>query len=255
MKWVIPVLASILIMGGFGITQQAFAVPTSVFFADDPPSCDFLFNGPDFGDELGLGALSGPFPFPPDEEIDAFVFSSSPPACPSGSIGITVEITNLTPHFWFELFYVADSDTVISNFDGTIDGFLAFRIDSPASLGGCGINCPLIFESLTPDGVFEPGEIWEFIIDDYANFDIFGPLPPDALGSLGIGSFDSGSPTASSGSIFAFGDTSGVGGTILPIDTTALLVAGAQTTTPWLILGIVAAVGIGIAVFTLKRSR
>jgi len=44
-----------------------------------------------------------------------------------------------------------------------------------------------------------------------------------------------------------------VGGTILPIDTTALLVAGAQTTTPWLILGVVSAVGIGLAVFTLKR--
>ena len=44
-----------------------------------------------------------------------------------------------------------------------------------------------------------------------------------------------------------------VGGTILPIDTTALLVAGAQTTTPWLILGVISAVGIGLAVFTLKR--
>jgi len=46
-----------------------------------------------------------------------------------------------------------------------------------------------------------------------------------------------------------------VGGTALPIDTTALLVAGAQTMTPWLILGVVAAVGIGLAVFTIKRSR
>jgi len=45
-----------------------------------------------------------------------------------------------------------------------------------------------------------------------------------------------------------------VGGTILPIDTTALLVAGAQTISPWLILGVLAAVGIGIAVFTIKRS-
>jgi len=46
-----------------------------------------------------------------------------------------------------------------------------------------------------------------------------------------------------------------VGGTFLPIDTTALLVAGAQTISPWLILGVLSAVGIGIAVFTLKRSR
>jgi len=46
-----------------------------------------------------------------------------------------------------------------------------------------------------------------------------------------------------------------IGGTILPINTTALLVAGAQTMTPWLILGILSAVGIGLAVFTLKRNR
>jgi len=46
-----------------------------------------------------------------------------------------------------------------------------------------------------------------------------------------------------------------VGGTSIPVDTTALLVAGAYTMTPWLILGVLSAVGIGLAVFTLKRSR
>ena len=46
-----------------------------------------------------------------------------------------------------------------------------------------------------------------------------------------------------------------VGGHLISIDTTALLVAGAYTMTPWLILGILSAVGIGLAVFTLKRSR
>jgi len=46
-----------------------------------------------------------------------------------------------------------------------------------------------------------------------------------------------------------------VGGTIFPIDSTALLVAGSQTISPWLILGVLSAVGIGLAVFTIKRSR
>jgi len=46
-----------------------------------------------------------------------------------------------------------------------------------------------------------------------------------------------------------------VGGTFLPIDTTALLVAGAYTTASWMIPILVSAVGIGLAVFTLKRSR
>jgi len=46
-----------------------------------------------------------------------------------------------------------------------------------------------------------------------------------------------------------------IGGTSIPIDTTALLVAGAQTISPWLILGVLSAVGIGLAVFTLKRNH
>jgi len=46
-----------------------------------------------------------------------------------------------------------------------------------------------------------------------------------------------------------------VGGTALPIDTTALLLAGVQSISMWMILGVLSAVGIGLAVFTLKRSR
>jgi len=46
-----------------------------------------------------------------------------------------------------------------------------------------------------------------------------------------------------------------VGGTLIPIDTTALLLAGVQSISMWMIPILVSAVGIGIAVFTLKRSR
>jgi len=46
-----------------------------------------------------------------------------------------------------------------------------------------------------------------------------------------------------------------VGGTFLPIDTTALLLAGVQSISMWMIFGVLSAVGIGLAVFTLKRSR
>jgi len=59
----------------------------------------------------------------------------------------------------------------------------------------------------------------------------------------------------SEGESITLQEQSAVGGTSLSIDTTALLVAGAQTISPWLILGVVSAVGIGLAVFTLKRSR
>lgn len=37
--------------------------------------------------------------------------------------------------------------------------------------------------TLTPDGIFEPGEVWQFIIDDYAN--ALGS-PPSAMASLGF---------------------------------------------------------------------
>jgi len=243
MKWAIPVLFSILVIGGFGITQQAFALPTSIFF-DDDPNCDPLFVDPDV-DELGIG-------FPSDELISVFDIGTSPiPACLSAGPGphSLVEMTNLTPDFWIDVWYVADGETFLSNFDGFVNGHSAFRIDSENSTFGCGVNCPLIFESFEPgNGVFEPGETWIFIIDDY--FNIVG-LPPGAIDSPGL---PSPSPP-SSGSIIAFHDFGAVGGTALPIDTTALLVAGAYTTASWMIPILVSAVGIGLAVFTLKRNH
>jgi len=247
MKWTIPILASILILGSVGLSQQAFAIPTSVIFDDIPSNCDPFFIGPDSGDELGNSPL-----FPPDELIVAFDFGTDLPACsvPGGGNGFAVQIENLSGLPWHDVIYVANSDTFISNFDGTVDGFAAFLIDAPYC-DPSGVNHPLVSESLTLDCIFEPGEFWIFLIDDYDNFDSNGPLPREKLGSPGIGSFLPPFDT-SSGSIFAFADF-GVGGTALPIDTTALLVAGAQTISPWLILGVISAVGIGLAVFTLKR--
>jgi len=249
--WAVPVIASILIIGGFGISQQAYAVPTLIS-SSDAPSCDPL-SLPVDADELGTNPpLVGP-PFPADEEILSSFFSPdlSPP-CPSAPDGPdpnpAVGITNTVspPQSFFDVYYVADPDTSISNIDGFVDGFPAFRIDA------VGINTPLLSESLTPDGIFEPGELWLFVIQDFINF---GGATAESFNSIGVGGPSSGSGLGdSSGSIIVFVDHS-VGGTVLPIDTTALLVAGAQTTTSWLILGIVAAVGIGIAVFTLKRSR
>jgi len=241
--WTVSILVSILIMGSFGISQQAFAFPVSVTSSDDP-NCDPLSAVPPDVDELGVF-------FPPDELISAF--HSGPnfaPACPSSAFASDfVEITNLTPDFWTEVWYVADADTFITNFDGFVDGgfgpLQAFKIDS------VGANTPLASESLAGDGVFEPGETWTFIIDDY--FNTFG-LPPDAIDSIGVGpdSF-----TGTSGSIIAIHADEGqpIGGTSIPIDTTALLVAGAQTISPWLILGGLSVIGIGFVIFTLKRRR
>jgi len=233
-RWTVSILASILIMGGFGITQQAFANPESVTHTNSA-NCDFLAV-PSNVEELGLS-------FPPDELISTADLSPTPlVACPSSDSpdpNALVEMTNLTPFDFIDVWYVADNPSTMSNFDGDVNTLEAFKIDS------VGLNKPLIFESITTNDIFESTEVWRFIIDDFS-----GSPGPAVIAFPGI----PGPPFVSSGNIIAVGDF-GVGGTVLPIDTTALLVAGAQTISPWLILGVIAAVGIGLAVFTLKRSR
>jgi len=46
-----------------------------------------------------------------------------------------------------------------------------------------------------------------------------------------------------------------IGGTFIPLDTTALLLAGAQSISMWMIPVVVAGIGIGIGVFVIKRRE
>jgi len=148
-NFAIPALASILILGGFGLTQQAFALPTSFPHTDDPDNCDFLFIDR-FVDELGLPpSLGGAFP--PDESIRVVDRSISPiPACP-GSVSppgpgtsVLVDITNTVfpPRAFFEVWYVADRETSLTNHDGFVFDNPAFRIDA------FGANKPLFLNHL-----------------------------------------------------------------------------------------------------------
>jgi hypothetical protein len=94
--------------------------------------------------------------------------------------------------------YVADPDTTgvggttISNEDGLVNLGQAFRIDT------VGINTPLVNESMLANGVFQPGEFWTFIIQDYQNAAGLGPAN---FNSIGVGAASPGGP--SSGSIIA----------------------------------------------------
>jgi hypothetical protein len=147
---------------------------------NDGPFCDnhgFL----NAIEELGTGPL-----FPADELISAVWTLTQTPACGATDDptmpNALVEITNLTGTYWDNLFYVADPETSFSNVDGLAMSYAApgviteaFRIDA------VGVNRNLVFESMTSDGIFEPGEIWAFIIQDYGN--AFG-LTPDVMGSL-----------------------------------------------------------------------
>jgi len=92
--WTVSILVSILILGSLGLSQQAFAFPTSVTFVDDP-NCDPLFVET-FVDELGTAPAFTPLL---DEGITAVNFSNlANLACPTSSIPATnliqVLITN-----------------------------------------------------------------------------------------------------------------------------------------------------------------
>jgi hypothetical protein len=185
------------------IPATALAVPTIVIH-NDLPECDPLVV-PQLVDELGLAPV-----FPTDELISADATFSQQFACPDDNPEIPnalVVMTNLSPTAWAHVWYVGDppnasggGGTTLSNFDGVVDGIspvprpgLAFKIDA------VGINRPLIFESIAADGIFAPGEIWHFLIDDYING---AGLPPSLFDSIGVGSLSAGGPP-SSGSIIA----------------------------------------------------
>ena len=110
---------------------------------------------------------------------------------------VQVAITNRTHRHFEDLYYVGDVhdypgilETTFTNVDEWVADVtpgnqwtapgLAFKIDA------VGLNTPLVFESMTPDQIFEPGETWEFVIQEYANIWGAAGLPPSALGSVGL---------------------------------------------------------------------
>jgi len=182
------------------LVSSSSAVITTVRF-EDLPEQDRLY-GPPVVDELGLWLAD----FPPDEAIDALDELTERTACyeyPGDNPTIPnalVLITNLTSTAWTQVWYVADGqdpfipqETSLTNYDGLVNGALAFQIDY------AGMNRPLVQETMIMDGIFQPGETWYFIVQDYQN--MFG-LPASMLGSFGVPSYNDPS-MMSSGSIIA----------------------------------------------------
>ena len=201
----------LIITGVFLLSASTtvLAYPTQVDYTDGPQDPLFV---PPLVHELGIAPAFSPFP---DELIEATAtqidltvcFDTSPDNIPDDPLvpNALVVMTNLTGIFWGQVWYVADSpETRHSNYDGWVGGFAgvapgtAFRIDSKAN-DPLGVHHPLIAETITADGIFEPGETWEFVIQDYIN--IFG-LSAAAFGSIGVPSAVG--DLASSGSIIAF---------------------------------------------------
>jgi len=179
----------------------ALASSVNVYSVDDPHQ-DTLFlqgNVEEFGEII----------FPADEQIVSLSVEPTqltaciePPFDDPGILNMLVTIINLTTKT-IPLFYVGNThfspaggalvyDTAFSNFDGFIgnaglnDAGMAFRIDH------MGVNQPLVFESMAWDNLFQPGEIWSFIIQDYVS-----QFPPAPFGSIGIASASGGIPISS----------------------------------------------------------
>ena len=148
----------------------------------DQPTCDN--HGPQiFQEEFG-----DPSVFASDEafahaatftNLSACVMTDSP-TIPNA----LVQITNLTGRFLEDLYYVADEGTTFSNIDGGAFGAGSPTVRTPAfRIDELGMNQNLVFESMTFDGILEPGETWQFIVQDYGNA---AGLAPDAFFSVGL---------------------------------------------------------------------
>lgn len=207
------------------LTSSLFALPVNVVHVDTP-DCDPLFIPNMDVHEIGDVGV-----FPSDEALFATDqgVSSFGPCPPTNSPNIAdpiVEIRNLSGRDWIEVWYVANPETTITNFDGEANDAAfaplneAFRIDNDIKDPG-GIHHPLIFESMTPDGIWEAGESWRFILQDYTNS--LGYLP-SAINSLGVGSASAVGPV---GSITSSGSIIGI--TEIPEPSTCLLTVLALT--------------------------
>ncbi len=141
--------------------------------------------------------------FPAEELIVSRVVSwGGHVPCPADYTGggaVQVQMQNMTSIDFHNVHYVADPETTLTNDDGLIgnlgmnDQQLAFRIDNT------GVNTPLVFESIVADNIFQAGEVWEFVIQEFSN-SLGGPAAPfDSLGIAG----NSGGWPPSTGSIIA----------------------------------------------------
>lgn len=183
---------AVIAAGAFGaMASNTWAVPTTIIPVDTPGVGDTLVlptsvhelgNAPGFpiGERITTTAAA--------TTISAYALTDLPLVA-----NVMLTMTNNSPTSWINLHYVGDVGTVLTNDDGLVTGGLAFRIDA------AGVNTPLRFESMHDDGVFEPGETWRFIIQDYTNTLL---LSAAQMGSLGVGT-TSAADTLSSGSIVA----------------------------------------------------
>jgi hypothetical protein len=178
-----------LVALGLLASIPAAAVPTTGLTITDLPTCDVL-SAPATMEELGLGPT-----FPAGSQIQVIgAVVTAAAACSSVTdnpllSNLQIGIKNLNSISFSAVYYVANAGTVFTNVDGTINLLEAMRIDAT------GTNANLVSEDITADGIFEPGETWQFILQDWTHptltagtFNQIGVpdtnLPPTASGNI-----------------------------------------------------------------------
>ncbi|MCX6877150.1 MAG: hypothetical protein NTW21_25575 [Verrucomicrobia bacterium] len=138
-----------------------------------PTGCDLLLipSAP-VADELGFSNT-----FPGGERISFRSEDTTLSACSTTDnpliMNKLVSVTNLQTITISDLYYVVNggpSPGTFSNFDGFVNGSMTMKIDA------IGDNKPLWSESIATDGYFQPGETWQFIVQDYVS-----TVPVDAF--------------------------------------------------------------------------
>ena len=243
---VIFTILGVILTGIPSLYNEAYAIPIAPppFAAGGP--CDPIAPFPLLHE---LGEIDPAFAAGGEDLVSMRVPTPTEICVTPGTSGNDHEImiTNTSPFAWEELHFVTDNGFFVGNFDGFIAGEHAFRIDGTVTMTG--VNDNLIFESITPDEIFECGETWVFLVTEFLGPGGFPlPVPFDSVGFAG---FPPTTTLPSTASILANQHNrcpSAVGGEIIPLDTTMILVAGTQNIAAWMIPVIVSGIGIGIVI-------
>src|SRR3954462_4725434 len=167
------------------VTLQCLAARTSAAIVPETGRFVDDVRGDSAADQMvGGGELGDATVFPIDRAIDYHTHRSYQ-LIGAADDGIandwTLHMTNLSGQSWTNLFFVADAGATIGNADGTIEDIAqapgvttdAFHIDA------AGVNANLLWESGAADGIFSPGEEWEFAITNFGTGAF--TLPPELI--------------------------------------------------------------------------
>jgi len=210
---VLPVLASILITSGFGISQQAFAqIPPG--FVDFNDHCYGLTNIVTWADSESIAVSFG---------------------------GHLVTINNIAENTFILTTLVGGDHMWIGYNDIAVEGTFVWVSGE--------VVVPLFenWSATNPDNGGGSEDVTAFKFPEGEWNDFFSSQTISTLGDKIQGIIELDATCAS-----AFTDEV-IGGTIIPINTTALLLAGVQSISMWMIPVVLA--GAGIGVFVIMRIR